>query len=124
MPQETAQLSGACLALKRSSWQPFDEGYPLYFEETDWLLNAQKRGLRVGLIPNAHLVHFFSHSSSKLAEAGQYFGLSYHRFATRHYGRYFVELIDKLLPVTSHPLHNWQIFVRAGRPWPRFALLD
>lgn len=107
-PQATPQLSGACLALKRACWQPFDEGYPLYFEETDWLLNAQKRGLRVGLVPHAQLIHFYNQSSSKLAEAGEHFGHSYQRFVTRHYGRTFVKIIDKLLPSTVHPLQRWQ----------------
>ena len=46
-PLPSYSLSGSLLALRRSAWDevgPFDEGFRLYFEETDWLLRAQAQG--------------------------------------------------------------------------------
>ena len=53
-PLPSHDLSGSLLALRRSAWEavgPFDEGYRLYFEETDWLLRAARLGLAGRYVP-------------------------------------------------------------------------
>ncbi len=53
-PLPSHDLSGSLLALRRSAWEavgPFDEGFQLYFEETDWLLRAERLGLSGRYVP-------------------------------------------------------------------------
>jgi N-acetylglucosaminyl-diphospho-decaprenol L-rhamnosyltransferase len=67
-PLATAALSGALLAFPRSVWEhvgPFDAGYPLYFEETDWLLRARALGVRAWHLPEAAAVHHFDQSGRR-----------------------------------------------------------
>ena len=50
------ELTGACLAVTRDGWRRvgrFDEGFRLYYEETEWLLRARSRGVRAVLAPAA-----------------------------------------------------------------------
>jgi GT2 family glycosyltransferase len=55
-----AHATGAALAVQREAYEeagPFDEGYFLYLEETDWLERVQHRGWAVELVPEARVVH-------------------------------------------------------------------
>ena len=54
-------VSGACFAVRRQVFDqigPLDEGYFLYFEETDFCLRAQRVGWSCWLVPQARVVHF------------------------------------------------------------------
>jgi len=60
------ELTGACLAVTRDGWRRvgrFDEGFRLYFEETEWLLRARRRGVRAVLAPAACCVHAYDQSA-------------------------------------------------------------
>jgi GT2 family glycosyltransferase len=81
-------LSGALLAFRRETFErvgPWDEGYFLYFEETDWLRRAAARGLRLALVPQARVVHAWGHSTDPEASSG-YFAASMARFFSAHFG--------------------------------------
>ena len=55
-PREVAWLDGCALLLRRSAIDAvglFDEGYFMYFEETDLLLRLAKAGWRVECVPRA-----------------------------------------------------------------------
>ncbi len=87
-PMHLRFLSGALLALRRSTWErlgPWDEGYFLYFEETDWLLRAVRAGARVALVPRARVVHRWAHAADPLATASV-FAASRSRYLTRNFG--------------------------------------
>jgi GT2 family glycosyltransferase len=86
-------LSGACLCLRREAWRrvgPFDAGYFLYFEETDWCRRALARGYRLALVEDALAVHAGGASSAGDARrselARRLFVRSRRRFFTRHHG--------------------------------------
>jgi len=69
---EVNNLRGPLLALRRKTWDDLggmDEGYFLYFEETEWLLAARRHGYRLGLVGNAGLVHEWGHSTRNSATA-------------------------------------------------------
>jgi GT2 family glycosyltransferase len=38
---------------------PFDAGYPLYYEDTDWSFRARIRGYRIAAAPDAHALHAY-----------------------------------------------------------------
>ena len=69
-PLPSHALSGSLLALRRSAWEavgPFDEGFRLFFEETDWLLRARRQGLAGRYVPAAEAVHLYSQSAAPRA---------------------------------------------------------
>jgi GT2 family glycosyltransferase len=103
-PLPSHDLSGSLLALRRSAWEavgPFDEGFRLYFEETDWLLRAARLGLAGRYVPAAEAVHLYSQSAGREPRAEGWFEESARRFRRRYYGPWFVGLlegIDRRLP--------------------------
>ncbi len=88
-PLASHALSGSLLALRRAAWErvgPFDDGYPLYFEETDWLLRARRRGLAGAYVPAAEAIHLHAQSAAREPRAAAWFEESARRFRRRHYG--------------------------------------
>jgi GT2 family glycosyltransferase len=81
-------LSGALLAFRRGVTGrigPWDDGYFLYFEETEWLRRASAIGLRVGLVPQARVEHLWGHTADPRRYAG-HFMASRRRFLTAGFG--------------------------------------
>jgi hypothetical protein len=98
-PLPSLSLSGSLLALRRSAWEavgPFDEGYRLYFEETDWLLRAGRQGLTGRYVPAAGAVHLYSQSAGREPRAAEWFEESARRFRRRWYGPGFAGLLEGL----------------------------
>jgi N-acetylglucosaminyl-diphospho-decaprenol L-rhamnosyltransferase len=99
VPLPSHSLSGSLLALRRSAWEeigPFDAGFRLYFEETDWLLRAKRRGLPGRYVPRAEAVHLYSRSADREPRAQQWFEESADLFRRRHYGSWFVGVLQGL----------------------------
>lgn len=95
-PLPSFSLSGSLLAIRRDAWEPFDEGYRLFFEETDWLLRAKRRGLRSEYVPGAEAVHLYNRSAVREPRSQQWFEESARRFRERHYGAWFANLLERL----------------------------
>ncbi len=98
-PLPSDALSGALLAMRRTTWTqvgPFDEGYFLFFEETDWLQRL-RRAAGPGLYrPDAEAIHFFAKSTDDPAAARGHFESSARRFYTRWHGPWFTALAERL----------------------------
>ena len=95
-PLPCFELTGALLAVRRDFWErtgPFDEGYRLYFEETDWLLRARGLGARAVLVPAARAVHAYDQSAKREPRAQMWFEQSMARFRRRRYGALFAALL-------------------------------
>lgn len=104
------ELSGALLALRRDAWQhvgPFDEGYHLYFEETDWLLRLAARGLEARFVPAAEAVHLHAQSTLQEPRAEAWFVASSRRFHRRRYGRPFARLLEALSASDAASAAGW-----------------
>jgi GT2 family glycosyltransferase len=81
-------LRGPALALSRETWShlgPLDEGYFLYYEETEWLWRARRRGARLAVVGNAQVVHTWGHATNRLADRSQIEQQSQQRFYQRNY---------------------------------------
>ncbi|TAM49017.1 MAG: hypothetical protein EPN53_08850 [Acidobacteria bacterium] len=102
-------LSGALLAFRRGASErvgPWDEGYFLYFEETDWLRRAAAAGLRLAQVPRARVEHSWGHAADPEA-TGEQFARSRRRFLARHHGwrgRLAARFVGARSPLRPSPL--------------------
>lgn len=98
-PLPSHALSGSLLALRRGTWEavgPFDTGFRLYFEETDWLLRARRRGLSAFFVPAAEAIHLHAQSTAGESRAADWFEESARRFRVRHHGRHGAAFLERL----------------------------
>jgi N-acetylglucosaminyl-diphospho-decaprenol L-rhamnosyltransferase len=107
-PIPSHELSGSLLALRRSAWErvgPFDPGYRLFFEETDWLLRARRAGLPARYVPAAQAIHLYNQSGALEPRSRPWFETSAERFRRRHYGVWFPPVLRGLsrLPAGKPP---------------------
>ena len=82
--------TGACLFLRRSALAdvgPFDERFFVYYEETDWLIRAKRRGWRTVFLPAVRATHVSAGSSPGARARPSLLLLeSQHRYARKHFG--------------------------------------
>ena len=98
-PLASYALSGSLLAFTRAAWErngPFDDGFRLYFEETDWLRRAERAGLPARYVPAAEAIHLHGRSAVQEPRSGAWFEESARRYRQRHYGRWFTGLLEGL----------------------------
>jgi GT2 family glycosyltransferase len=98
-PVPSHRLSGALIALRREVWErigPFDDGYRLYFEETDWLERLRRAGLPALHVPAAQAVHLYAQSTVAEGRAARWFEQSNRRFRRRFFGAAFTRLLEGL----------------------------
>ncbi|HSS50532.1 MAG TPA: glycosyltransferase family 2 protein [Thermoanaerobaculia bacterium] len=98
-PLPSHALSGSLLALTRRAWEtvgPFDEGFQLFFEETDWLLRAERKGVPSWYVPAAEAVHLYNQSAGREPRARVWFEESARRFRRLHYGEGFAAAVEAL----------------------------
>jgi len=84
-----AGLRGALLAVTGETlhrFGSFDEGYFLYYEETEWLWRARRRGARLGLAAGARVQHRWGHATGQSDGAAEREEMSRRRFVARNYG--------------------------------------
>jgi GT2 family glycosyltransferase len=84
-----ASLRGALLTVSRETldrFGPFDEGYFLYYEETEWLWRARRKGARLGLAAGARVQHRWGHATGQSDGAAEREERSRRRFVARNYG--------------------------------------
>jgi N-acetylglucosaminyl-diphospho-decaprenol L-rhamnosyltransferase len=58
--EPVAHVAGAALAIRRAAFEeagPFDEGFFLYLEETEWQQRVHAAGWAIELVPDAKVVH-------------------------------------------------------------------
>ncbi len=98
-PLRGYDLSGALFAFRRSAWQqvgPFDEGYRLYYEETDWLQRLRAARLPAQFVPSAEAVHLYAQSTAGEARVEKWRLDSGRRFRRRVYGPSFTRWLERL----------------------------
>nr|HRC86229.1 glycosyltransferase [Thermoanaerobaculia bacterium] len=119
-PVEVEALSGALLALRADTAARlgrWDEGYFLYFEETDWLRQARSRGERLAIVPAARVAHAWGHAAS---EHEAVYEASRRRFYRRHWGwsGHFVARLHAPEPPRWPPLAEERALLAGGeRLW-------
>jgi GT2 family glycosyltransferase len=82
-------LSGALMAVTRKTYDavgPFDEGYPLYYEENDWQRRLRRLGGRLVLVGAARAIHPYGRTTGAEPRAARWFAESEKRYFTTHFG--------------------------------------
>lgn len=100
-PIEMAALRGPLLVVNRAAMDrfgPLDEGYFLYYEETEWLRRARRRGARLALHGGAVAIHRAGHSARHAANRAAVEAVSRERFFARNYGPAWRWLLRRLAP--------------------------
>ena len=93
--EETEWVSGAAVAFRRAAMKEagyLDDGYFLYFEETDYMLALRRRGWRIFYAPSARFVHIggaatgLTHGESHPPRLPPYWFQSWRRYYGKNYG--------------------------------------
>ena len=101
---ETDWLSGAALLLRRDVVEtlgPMDEGYFLYFEETDYQLAAHRAGCAAWYVPEARFVHLQGQSTGLVARPAErpplpdYWFRSRRRYFEKNHGAAYADRADR-----------------------------
>ena len=104
--RRASALSGALVATTRGTLErvgPFDDGYPLYYEENDWQRRLRAAGgtlLRAG---SARVVHRFGRSARQEPRSAAWFAESERRYFERHFGEVGRLGLDALASVSPWP---------------------
>lgn len=125
---QVTALSGACLMIRKDSWEylgGFNENYFMYYEDTDLSFCMLRHGLKYGVVTTAH----FEHDYIFLKSRQKWFYLERNRyiFICRQWP---LGLVLILLPyLVASEIALWAISILQGRVWLRikaiasFALL-
>ena len=112
-------LRGALLAVPRdclSRFGPFDEGYFLYYEETEWLWRARRRGARLALAAGARVQHRWGHATGRSEGAADREEVSRRRFMDRNYRGLWRRILRATGGVGRSPLQVLRLQESASIP--------
>ncbi len=101
-PVAVPSLRGPVMALGRDTANrlgPLDEGYFLYYEETDWLWRARRSGARLAIQPAARVVHRWGHATARRPDRAAVEQRSRERFFARAYPWWMRRLLGRLAPL-------------------------
>jgi len=104
-PISLKMLSGACILTTRkvlNNVGGFDETFPLYFEDTDWLLRVRKAGYYLYMVPQANIIHYYNQSAKQDMRASQdKFRESSDKYLRKHFRgqSFFVGLAERFRAV-------------------------
>ncbi len=113
-PVQSYALSGSILAVHSSAWDavgPFDSGFMMYFEETDWFERLKREGLQAAYVPQATAWHRYAQSTVNEPQSERWFRDSDRRFQDRYYGAWF-RLFMSLMPENGG--YRQAVFQQAG----------
>jgi N-acetylglucosaminyl-diphospho-decaprenol L-rhamnosyltransferase len=109
---ETRMLSGAVMAIRADDFdraEGFDERFPLYFEESDFLRRIATLRRRIVHVPAARCRHLFNQSAAQVAsEAAAHYAQSELRYLEKWNGPFLARLLKRMErpapPVEAEPL--------------------
>ena len=89
-PASTAEVdwvSGAAMLVRRTAIEdagPMDEGFFLYYEDTEWCHRMREHGWEVLLEPKARVTHHLGGSAAPKAEIARAYRASFYRYCDLH----------------------------------------
>jgi GT2 family glycosyltransferase len=89
-PQEEPVLAGYAFMMPAPfarALGPFDDRFPLYYEDADLSRRVRESGRQCTLVPDSEMVHLFNKSAGQfVAEAMRKHDVSLQRYLDKHYG--------------------------------------
>jgi GT2 family glycosyltransferase len=88
-PARVETVSGAAMLIRGDAFRRirgFDEGFRMYFEETDLCRRLQQAGYGVALVPQAKAVHWHGASTIQTSVRQVEYYLSYVHYFRKHHG--------------------------------------
>jgi GT2 family glycosyltransferase len=110
-PAVVPALSGAVMAFVRETWKSvdgFDERYPLYFEEVDFVRTLRRARLKALHVPEAGCRHIYDQSASSSAESRRLFSISESEFFRKWYGAWYLKRLG--MPHPTRDQRAWKPF--------------
>lgn len=110
-PCRVPSLRGPLMALRREAFEklgPLDEGYFLYYEETEWLWRARRRGADLVLAPRSRVVHRWGHSTRRMGDSAEIEERSRVRFFERNYPLWMRLLLRWVSPTAGAPVGGFE----------------
>ncbi|MCU0523522.1 MAG: glycosyltransferase family 2 protein [Elainella sp. Prado103] len=104
-PAATDWLPGASMMIRRAVFETIglmDEGYFLYFEETDFCLQARRAGWECWYVPESRVMHIAGQSTGvtvrteKPKRLPQYWFDSRRRYFVKNHGRFYAAIADAI----------------------------
>lgn len=104
-PAQVDWLPGASMLIRRQVFETvglMDEGYFLYFEETDFCLQAVRQGWQCWYVPESRVMHIAGQSTGVTAATDQpkrlpqYWFDSRRRYFVKNHGRFYAAIVDAL----------------------------
>ncbi|HEX6098057.1 MAG TPA: glycosyltransferase family 2 protein [Thermoanaerobaculia bacterium] len=92
-------LSGAVMAVRARDFDDlggFDERFPLYFEETDFLRRAAERRKRIAYVPAARVRHIYNQSASQTDVAASRYAESEWKYLEKWNGPWLARVLKAL----------------------------
>lgn len=92
-------LSGAVMAVRARDFDAlggFDERFPLYFEETDFLRRVAEGRRRIAYVPAARVRHIYNQSASQTDEAAARYAESEWKYLEKWNGPFLARVLKKL----------------------------
>ncbi|MEQ8767705.1 MAG: glycosyltransferase family 2 protein [Planctomycetota bacterium] len=89
-PIEAPMLTGCCMLMRRDLPEKigglFDEGFPLYYEDTDFFQRARQKGFKLYYLCDVDLVHYFNRSAATVFNEAMG---RYYRAQSYYYRKHF-----------------------------------
>ena len=95
----TNAISGAVMAIRSRDFDRvsgFDERFPLYFEENDFLRRITRAGRRIAYVPSARVRHVYNQSAGADRDAPRRFAESETLFFSKWYGDVAARLLKRM----------------------------
>jgi GT2 family glycosyltransferase len=113
-------ISGAVMAIRADDFEPFDERFALYFEETDFLRRLAERRRAIVYVPSARCRHLYNQSAGQVsAEAAARYLESEMKYLAKWNGPF----VARLLKSIEKPMDRPEPALAAAIDLPRDGLI-
>lgn len=86
---EVDQPMASCLLISRKAWEdvgPFDEGFPIFFNDVDWCYRAKQKGWRIYFTASTEVIH---DGGASTRQGGRAMIRESHRALRRFYTKHY-----------------------------------
>lgn len=113
-------ISGAVMAIRAADFEPFDERFALYFEETDFLRRLDERRRAIAYVPTARCRHVYNQSAGQVSSEA---AARYLDSEVKYLAKWNGPFVARLLKSLERPLGGPEPPAAAAIDLPRDGLI-